>query len=117
VAIFRPHRGGCREEAAEKARISPSKGIKGIKIKVGQPDISIDLKRVETLRKELGDSVPIMIDANQQWDRVMTMRFGRSVEPFNAYDAEGHTHDIIQPDTPRLGGVTPFLKLTNMPLD
>jgi L-alanine-DL-glutamate epimerase-like enolase superfamily enzyme len=72
---------------------------------------------VETLRKERDDSVPIMIDANQQWDRVTAMRFGRAVEPLNAYDAEGHAHDIIQPDTPRLGRVTPFLKLTDMPYD
>ncbi len=141
------------EEVVEKAKISLTKGIKGIKMKVGQPDVATDLMRVETLRKELGDSVPIMIDANQQWDRVTAMRFGRAVEqfnltwieePLNAYDAEGHAQlaaaldtpiatgemlssmyeqsaliknksvDIIQPDAPRLGGVTPFLKLTDM---
>ena len=144
------------EEVVEKAKISLAKGIKGIKMKVGQPDVATDLKRVATLRKELGDSVPIMIDANQQWDRVTALRFGRSVEqfnlvwieePLNAYDAEGHAAlaaaldtpiatgemlssmheqtaliknravDIIQPDAPRLGGVTPFLKLADIAYD
>lgn len=141
------------EEVVEKARVSLVKGIKGIKMKVGQPDVRSDLKRIETLRRELGDNVPIMIDANQQWDRVTAMRFGRAVEqfnltwieePLNAYDAEGHAElaaaldtpiatgemlsslyeytdlikkravDIIQPDAPRLGGVTPFLKLADI---
>ena len=144
------------EEVVAKAKASLAKGIKGIKMKVGQPDIFVDLERVATLRQELGDRVPIMIDANQQWDRVTAMRFGRAVEqynlvwieePLNAYDAEGHAElaaaldtpiatgemlssmheqtalitnrsvDIIQPDAPRLGGVTPFLKLADIAYD
>lgn len=138
------------EEVVEKAQQSLSRGIRGIKMKVGQPDHLEDLKRVEILRRELGAHVPIMIDANQQWDRTTALRFGRKVEqydlvwieePLSAYDAEGHAElaaaldtpiasgemlsslqeqyhfiekravDIIQPDAPRLGGVTPFLKL------
>jgi L-alanine-DL-glutamate epimerase-like enolase superfamily enzyme len=137
-------------EVVEKAKGSLAKGICGIKMKVGQPDTAEDLRRVETLRKELGDSVPIMIDANQQWDYPTALWFGRRVEdfdltwieePLSAYDSLGHaalaaaldtpvasgemlssifeqTHlinhqavDILQPDAPRLGGITPFLKL------
>ena len=144
------------EEVVDKARASLANGIKGIKIKVGQPDVATDLKRIETLRRELGDEVPIMIDANQQWDRATALRFGRSVErfnltwieePLNAYDAEGHAQlaavldtpiaagemfssileqkalierrgvDILQPDAPRLGGITPYLKLADIAYD
>ena len=138
------------EEVKERATQSLAEGIGGIKIKVGQPDSSIDLARVTAVREHLGDSVPLMVDANQQWDRPTALRFGRVLEqfdlvwieePLDAYDAEGHAQlaaaldtpiatgemlssvaehialiehrsaDIIQPDAPRIGGITPFLRL------
>ncbi|WP_110600957.1 L-talarate/galactarate dehydratase [Salinicola lusitanus] len=141
------------EEVKENATRSLENGIKGIKIKVGQPDSRLDLQRVETVRKHLGDDVPLMIDANQQWDRATALRFGRAMEPYNlvwieepldAYDVEGHaalasaldtpiatgemlasvgehmelikhrSADIIQPDAPRIGGITQFLKLATL---
>jgi len=141
------------EEVMEKARASLARGIQGVKLKVGQPDHTLDRSRVEALRKELGDDVPIMIDANQQWDRVTALRFGRNVEEFNlvwieeplsSHDVEGHSMlaaaldtpiatgemlssvsehralidnraiDILQPDAPRIGGITPFLHLANL---
>jgi len=141
------------EEILENADRSLERGIRGVKIKVGQPDVAADLKRLEALRKHLGDSVPIMVDANQQWDRTTALRFGRRVEdlnltwieePLDAYDVEGHAAiadvldtpiatgemlssldehrmlinqgavDIIQPDAPRIGGITPFLRLANL---
>jgi L-talarate/galactarate dehydratase len=127
-----------------------AKGIGGIKIKVGQPDASADLKRVAAVRKHLGDSFPLSVDANQQWDRPTAMRLCRKLEafdlfwieePLDAYDFEGHAAlaaaldtpiatgemltsfgehaqlitqgaaDFVQPDAPRVGGVTPFLQI------
>uniref|UniRef100_UPI00262E3696 mandelate racemase/muconate lactonizing enzyme family protein n=1 Tax=uncultured Salinicola sp. TaxID=1193542 RepID=UPI00262E3696 len=141
------------EAVKENATRSLENGIKGVKIKVGQPDSRIDLQRVEAVRKHLGDDVPLMIDANQQWDRATALRFGRAMEPYNlvwieepldAYDVEGHaalaaaldtpiatgemlasvgehmelikhrSADIIQPDAPRIGGITQFLKLATL---
>jgi L-alanine-DL-glutamate epimerase-like enolase superfamily enzyme len=141
------------EEVKERASQSLADGIGGIKIKVGQPDSRIDLARVTAVREHLGDDVPFMVDANQQWDRPTAMRFGRVLEQFNlvwieepldAYDAEGHAQlanaldtsiatgemlssvaehialidnrsvDIIQPDAPRIGGITPFLRLAHL---
>jgi L-talarate/galactarate dehydratase len=138
------------EEVKERAGRSLAEGIGGIKIKVGQPDSRIDLARVAALRDHLGDDVPLMVDANQQWDRPTAIRIGRALErfdlvwieePLDAYDAEGHAHlaaaldtsiasgemlssvgehlsliekravDILQPDAPRIGGITPFLRL------
>ena len=125
-------------------------GIGGIKIKVGQPDPRIDLERVRAVHKLIDGRAHLMVDANQQWDRVTAQRFGRAVEPLNltwieepldAYDAEGHAAlaallatpiasgemltsvaehaelircgavDILQPDAPRVGGITQFLKI------
>ena len=138
------------EEVKERATQSLAEGIGGIKIKVGQPEAGVDLARVTAMREHLGADVPLMVDANQQWDRPTAMRMGRTLEQFNlvwieepldAYDAEGHAQlaqaldtsiatgemlssvsehislienrsvDIIQPDAPRIGGITPFLRL------
>ena len=129
---------------------SLERGIGGIKIKVGQPDMKTDLARVAAVRKLIDGRVHMMVDANQQWDRVAAMRFGRGVEelnltwieePVDAYDAEGHAMlaaaldtpiatgemltsvaehwelirqrsvDFIQPDAPRVGGITQALKI------
>jgi L-alanine-DL-glutamate epimerase-like enolase superfamily enzyme len=126
------------------------RGIGGIKIKVGQPDPMIDLQRVQAVHKLIGGRAHLMVDANQQWDRVTAQRFGKLVEPLNltwieepldAYDAEGHAAlaalldtpvatgemltsvaehwelirqrsvDFIQPDAPRVGGITQMLKI------
>ena len=55
--------------------------------------------RVRAVREHLGDDVPLMVDANQQWDRPTAQRVGRALEefglvwieePLDAYDAEGH---------------------------
>jgi len=132
---------------------SRERGIGGIKLKVGQPDCAIDIKRVETVRKHLGDDFPLMVDANQQWDRPTAQRMCRIFEQFNliwieepldAYDSEGHAAlaahfdtpiatgemltsvaehwelikrrgaDYIMPDAPRVGGITPFLKIAGL---
>ncbi|GGR72610.1 L-alanine-DL-glutamate epimerase-like enolase superfamily enzyme [Nocardioides luteus] len=159
------HRDSCRvyntsggflqasvEEIKEKATASLAAGIGGIKIKVGQPDWAEDLRRVEAIREHLGET-PLMVDANQQWDRARARRMCRELEqfdlvwieePLDAWDAVGHadlsrTFDtpiatgemltsvpehmalvdagyrgIVQPDAPRIGGITPFLKFATL---
>lgn len=138
------------DEVKARATQSVEEGIGGIKIKVGLPDTSEDLRRVAGIREHIGWDVPLMVDANQQWDRATALRMGRQLEEFNlvwieepldAYDFEGHAHlasvldtpiatgemlasvaehkglinangcDIIQPDAPRVGGITQFLRL------
>lgn len=138
------------EQVVENAKAAAARGIGGIKIKVGQPDTRIDLARVERVRGELGGGFPLMVDANQQWNRETAARMGRDLEqyrltwieePLDAYDAEGHavlardlvtpvatgemltsvaehrelirqrSADFLQPDAPRVGGITPFLKI------
>ena len=141
------------EEVKERASRSIEEGIGGIKIKVGLPDNAEDLRRVAAVREHIGADVPLMVDANQQWDRATALRMGRKLEqfdlvwieePLDAYDAEGHAAlaaaldtpiatgemlasvaeherliaaracDIIQPDAPRVGGITQFLRLATL---
>ena len=138
------------DEVRDRATRSLEEGIGGIKIKVGLPDSAEDLRRVAGVREHIGTDVPLMVDANQQWDRATALRMGRRLEefdlvwieePLDAYDAEGHAQlaaaldtpiatgemlasvaehvrlidaracDIIQPDAPRVGGITQFLRL------
>lgn len=137
----------------ENATASIEAGIGGIKIKVGHPDRNVDMTRLTAMREHLGDDFPLMVDANQQWDRPTAMRMCRAMEPFDliwieepldAYDYLGHAElaraidtpiatgemlasvaehvkliehgscDIIQPDAPRVGGITEFLRLTTL---
>ncbi|MBY4272643.1 mandelate racemase/muconate lactonizing enzyme family protein [Rhodococcus fascians] len=141
------------EEVMDNAARSLANGIGGIKLKVGQPDWRTDISRVTAVREFLGDDVPLMVDANQQWDRPTANRMCRILEqfdlvwieePLDAYDAEGHAMlarnfdtsiatgemlasvgehvrlleagavDILQPDAPRIGGITQFLKLAGL---
>jgi L-talarate/galactarate dehydratase len=149
--------GGFLHESIDQVRDNATRtlesGVGGIKIKVGQPDQAEDLRRVRAVREHVGDDVPLMVDANQQWDRPTAMRVGRALEefglvwieePLDAYDAEGHAAlagaldtaiasgemltsvaehaelirhgavDVLQPDAPRIGGITQFLKLATL---
>ncbi|MFC6149012.1 MULTISPECIES: L-talarate/galactarate dehydratase [Mumia] len=138
------------DEVIENAGRSLEAGIGAIKLKVGQPDWRQDVARVTAVREALDPDVPLMVDANQQWDRATAMRMGRIFEefglvwieePLDAYDAEGHANlaraldtpiatgemlasvaehvrlidagasDVVQPDAPRIGGITQFQKL------
>ena len=141
------------DQMLKNVAASRASGIGGIKIKVGQPDVATDLQRVRAVRELLGDSFPLMVDANQQWDRPGAQRACRSLEQFNltwieepldAYDVEGHAalaasldtpiatgemltsfgehaqlimagaSDFVQPDAPRVGGITPFLQIMQL---
>jgi L-alanine-DL-glutamate epimerase-like enolase superfamily enzyme len=144
------------DQVVDNAKAAVEQGIGGIKVKVGHPDTRVDLERIERVRRELGDRVPLMVDANQQWSRETAARMGRDLEqyrltwieePLDAYDAEGHADlardlvtpvatgemltsvaehrelirrrsaDFLQPDAPRVGGVTPFLKIAALGQD
>jgi L-talarate/galactarate dehydratase len=141
------------ETVLENVAASRASGIGGIKIKVGQPDLPTDIKRVAKVRELLGTGFPLMVDANQQWDRPKAQRACRALEafdltwieePLDAYDIEGHAalaasldtaiatgemltsfgehaqlimagaSDFVQPDAPRVGGITPFLQIMNL---
>lgn len=140
------------DEVKERASKSLQDGIGGIKIKVGLPDSAEDIRRVTAVREHIGDA-PLMVDANQQWDRTTALRMGRTLdelelvwieEPLDAYDVEGHARltrtldtpiatgemlssvaehkalidaracDIVQPDAPRVGGITQFMRLLTL---
>jgi L-alanine-DL-glutamate epimerase-like enolase superfamily enzyme len=138
------------EQLLDNMERAKASGIGGVKMKIGQPDSALDLRRIAAVRKLLGDDFPLMVDVNQQWDRPTAKRIGRALDPFNLVfleeplasdDAEGHAAlarqiatpiatgemlcsvaehfnlmrlgaaDYLQPDAPRVGGITPFLRI------
>jgi L-talarate/galactarate dehydratase len=101
------------EQVLDNVDAALASGIGGIKIKVGQPDMAADLRRLEAVRAHVGAEVPLMVDANQQWDRPAAARMGRAMEqfdlvwieePLDAYDAEGHARLAAMLATPIASG-------------
>ncbi|MER6574990.1 mandelate racemase/muconate lactonizing enzyme family protein [Nonomuraea sp. NPDC001023] len=56
------------EELTEQARRWVAAGYRGVKIKVGRPDLAEDVARVAAVREVIGPDRLLMIDANQRWD-------------------------------------------------
>lgn len=84
-------------------------GIGGIKLKVGHPDWRVDVERVAAVHDRIAGRAAMMVDVNQQWDRLRALRCGRELdryglawieEPLDAYDAAGHTALAAALDTP-----------------
>ncbi|MFI7417169.1 mandelate racemase/muconate lactonizing enzyme family protein [Nonomuraea sp. NPDC049684] len=56
------------EELTDQARRWVAAGHRGVKIKVGRPDLADDVARVAAVREVIGPDRLLMIDANQRWD-------------------------------------------------
>ncbi|MEU1722167.1 mandelate racemase/muconate lactonizing enzyme family protein [Nonomuraea sp. NPDC005692] len=56
------------EELTGQARRWVAAGYRGVKIKVGRPDLADDVARVAAVREVIGPDRLLMIDANQRWD-------------------------------------------------
>ena len=76
-------------------------GFRGVKTKVGKPDPVEDEKRVQAVRRLIGDDIDLMLDANMSWSVDEALRRGRRLEAFNPFwleeptapeDVEGHAH-------------------------
>ncbi|OSQ36723.1 mandelate racemase/muconate lactonizing enzyme family protein [Thalassospira mesophila] len=58
-------------------RLVQDDGYTGVKIKVGSPNLSTDIKRLEAVRKAIGPDVTLAVDANGLMDLPTAMRFGK----------------------------------------
>lgn len=76
------------------------KGWTALKMKVGHDDPRIDIERVRAVRKSLGGTFRLMVDANQAWRFPKAREFARGVEdlditwfeePCNPDDVRGHS--------------------------
>jgi L-talarate/galactarate dehydratase len=150
VRCYLPLSSTALPELVEQAQRALASGIGGIMLRLGHGESAADVERLRALRERLGDGVPLMVDANQQWDRPTAHRMGRVLERFNlvwladpldAHDVAGQAAlaaaldtpvasgemltslgehaqlveagacDVVRPDAPRVGGITPFLRI------
>ena len=103
------------EEMLEAFRAYLDQGMMGVKMKVGHADPRIDIERVTTVRKALGDNVWLTVDANQMWGYPQAMKAGRVFEelgvdwleePLNCEDIAGHARLAADLDIPIALGET-----------
>jgi L-alanine-DL-glutamate epimerase-like enolase superfamily enzyme len=80
-------------EVLDNARTSLALGIGGIKIKVGHPDSRVDIALAAALDTPVATGE--MLTSVAEHERMISARAA----------------DFVQPDAPRVGGITPFLKV------
>jgi mandelate racemase len=97
------------ERAAEEARELAQGGFRAMKIRLGYPELKIDLAVVRAVRKAVGDSMLLMTDYNQCLTVPEAIHRARALdqegvywieEPVLATDYEGHSRIAAETATP-----------------
>jgi len=94
---------------SDTRRMVEEEGFTGVKIKVGSALAGRDLKRIEAVRKAIGPTTRLMVDANGRFDLPGAVLFGRHLEDYDVEwfeepmwydDVPGHTRLAQQIRTP-----------------
>jgi L-alanine-DL-glutamate epimerase-like enolase superfamily enzyme len=70
-------------ELSETQRSLTSEGYRWFKIKVGHPDIAVDMARIAAARHAVGPDCKLVVDANQAWDLGEAINRCRAFEQFD----------------------------------
>jgi len=62
-----------------------AQGFRAVKIKVGYPTLAEDIRRIQVVRKAIGDDVKLMVDANQSLTTHEAIRRGRAFQDLGCY--------------------------------
>ncbi len=90
-----------------------AKGFRAIKMKVGRGQLSEDVERVAAMRRHLGESFPLMVDANMKWTADEAIRAARAFgphcptwleEPISPDDVAGHARVLREGGLPIAAG-------------
>jgi L-alanine-DL-glutamate epimerase-like enolase superfamily enzyme len=73
------------EELTEQAHRWVEAGHTRVKIKVGLPSLADDLERIAAVRRVIGPSRLLMVDANQLWDVPTARRAARAMSAFDIF--------------------------------
>ncbi len=72
-------------------------GFRALKMKVGRPAWREDIKRVEMVRRAIGDEIALLTDANLQWSVSEALQAGKAMGEYSVYWLEEPTHpDDVQ---------------------
>lgn len=72
-------------ELVAQAQRWADRGLKAVKIKVGSPDVAVDVERVTAVRETIGPDALLMVDANQRWDLPRAKRALAALEPLDLH--------------------------------
>jgi L-alanine-DL-glutamate epimerase-like enolase superfamily enzyme len=72
-----------QEQLVTDSRALTEQGYRGVKIKVGRPDVNEDIARLSAVREAIGPAVQLMVDANGRWDLPHALDFARRAAPLN----------------------------------
>jgi len=87
-----------------------ARGFNGVKIKIGQPTLEQDIKRVAAVRELIGPDVAFMVDANYSMSRQQAIE---ACSAFQPYDLLWFEEPIIADDYAGYGAIA---DATGMPL-
>ncbi|MGQ9574844.1 MAG: mandelate racemase/muconate lactonizing enzyme family protein [Thermoguttaceae bacterium] len=97
------------QQLVEAAKAATEEGFRGLKLKVGHPDLLEDLQRIEAVRKAVDPRIKVAVDANGRWDLAAATRVGRCLKEFDIVwfeeplwldDVAGHAALARRIDTP-----------------
>ena len=86
-------------ELVDNALETRARGFRGVKVKVGKPHVTEDVKRLSAVREAIGGAMELMVDANQGFTVAEAIRRARHFEQFDlawfeeplpAEDLNGH---------------------------
>lgn len=107
------------EEAVEEAQGYVAEGFTAIKMKIGLGDPKLDIRRVEAVRKAIGDKTRLMVDANHCFTVPQAIRIGRELEkldvewfeePISPEDIDGYVEVTRALDMAVAGGENEFTR-------
>ena len=76
----------CSDEEVQRiCAKAVEQGFRAVKIKVGYETLKEDVKRVQTVRKAIGDDVRLMVDANQALTTAEAILRGRAFQDLGCY--------------------------------
>lgn len=96
-------------DSARGAEVWAKLGFRGIKVKIGYPNVAEDLEVVRSIRKAVGDEMAIMVDYNQSLTPAAAVERLRFLddegltwieEPVRAHDYRGHAEVAREIRTP-----------------
>lgn len=85
------------QQVRENAKRALAAGFSAMKLKVGARDPQYDLRRAHAVRDAVGDTVTVMVDANQQWSVTQALTMCAALRDINPFWVEEPTHpdDIV----------------------
>lgn len=107
------------DELIIEANCFIEQGFRAMKVRVGNQNLELDVKRVREVRNAVGPDIDLMVDANQSFTRKQAIKLGRKLEEFDllwmeepvaAYDLEGHAEICSRLDMNIASGETEYTR-------